>query len=235
MAEHAQVTSVEAIESFRASLIVFLSKVRPTLEEISDEVMRLQFWLQNDQRRLWESELRKRGLKLEEAKREKFNTSLSHLQEATALQNMAVQRAQRAVRDAEDKLDTLKKWERDWRPHGSDGQTTGGVPGISDRRDGEGGHATGSNHHGPGGLHQTRHPEPGRSAAMNLSGNKSRLVASARELSLKWTETKNYWRDEKSREFEHRYLEELFIRVDKTVAIIEKLDEILKKVRSDCE
>lgn len=112
MAVQAQVTSVEAIESFRASLIVFLSKVRPTLEEVSDEVMRLQFWLQNDQRRHWESELRKRGLKLEEAKRERFNTALSHLQEATALQHMAVQRAEHAVRDAEEKLDTLKRWER---------------------------------------------------------------------------------------------------------------------------
>lgn len=112
MAEHAQVTSVEAIESFRASLILFLSKVRPTLEEVSDEVMRQQFWLQNDQRRYWEAELRRRGRQLEEAKQEMFNTALSHLQEATALQHMAVQRAQRAVREAEDKLETLKKWER---------------------------------------------------------------------------------------------------------------------------
>ena len=70
---------------------------------------------------------------------------------------------------------------------------------------------------------------------MNLAGSKSRLVGSARELSLKWNATKNYWRDEKSREFEHRYLEDLFLRLDKTVAIIEKLDDILKKVRSDCE
>ena len=97
MAEHAQVTSVEAIESFRASLILFLSKVRPTLEEVSDEVLRLQYWLQNDQRRHWQNEMRRRGLKLEEARREMFNTALSHLQEATALQHMAVQRAQRAV------------------------------------------------------------------------------------------------------------------------------------------
>jgi hypothetical protein len=82
MAERAQVTSVEAIESFRASLILFISKVRPTLEEVSDEVQRLQFWLQNDQRRHWEGELRKRGLKLEEAKREMFNTALAHLQSA---------------------------------------------------------------------------------------------------------------------------------------------------------
>ena len=70
---------------------------------------------------------------------------------------------------------------------------------------------------------------------MSLSGAKSRLAGSARELSLKWTETKNYWLDAKSREFERHYLYDLFVRVDKTVAIIEKLDEILKKVRSDCE
>ncbi len=70
---------------------------------------------------------------------------------------------------------------------------------------------------------------------MNLAGSKSRLAGSARELMEKWRETKNYWRDEKSQEFEHRYLEDMFIRVDKTVASIEKLDEILKKIRSDCE
>ena len=112
MAERAQVTSIEAIESFRADLILFLSKVRPTLEEVSDEVLRLQFWLQNDQRRHWENELRRRSRKLEEAKQEMFNAALSHLQEATALQHLAVQRAQRAVREAEDKLDSAKKWER---------------------------------------------------------------------------------------------------------------------------
>ena len=70
---------------------------------------------------------------------------------------------------------------------------------------------------------------------MNLAGSKSRLTASARELMEKWRQTKNYWRDQKSQEFEHRYLEDLFIRVDKTVASIEKLDEILGKIRSDCE
>jgi hypothetical protein len=86
--------------------------MRPTLEVVSDEVLRLQYWLQNDQRRYWVNELRRRGLKLEEARRELFNTALSHLQEATSLQRMAMQRAQRAVREAEDKLDTVKKWEQ---------------------------------------------------------------------------------------------------------------------------
>ena len=70
---------------------------------------------------------------------------------------------------------------------------------------------------------------------MNLSGNKSRLVGITKELRLKWDETKVYWRDAKSREFEHRYIQELLIQVDKTVAVIEKLDELLRKIRSDCE
>jgi hypothetical protein len=70
---------------------------------------------------------------------------------------------------------------------------------------------------------------------MSASGSKGRLTGASKELALKWEETKNYWRDEKSREFEHKYMQELFVGVDRAVAVIEKLDELLKKVRSDCE
>jgi hypothetical protein len=70
---------------------------------------------------------------------------------------------------------------------------------------------------------------------MSAAGSKSRLVSAAKELSVKWADTKNYWRDEKSLEFERKYLQELFISVDRAVNVIEKLDELLKKVRSDCE
>jgi hypothetical protein len=70
---------------------------------------------------------------------------------------------------------------------------------------------------------------------MSLSANKGRLTGSTRELSLQWEQTKNYWRDHKSDEFEKKYLDELFIFVDKSVVVLEKLDELLKKVRTDCE
>ena len=70
---------------------------------------------------------------------------------------------------------------------------------------------------------------------MSLSGSKSRLTAISRELSVHWNETKQGWRDAKSQEFEHRYLEELFLGVDRTVTVIEKLDALLKKVKEDCE
>jgi hypothetical protein len=112
MAEKAQITSIEAIEAFRAKLIVFLGQARPVLEEVGSELTRTQNWLQNDQRRFWETELRRRERRLEEAKQELFNASLSQLQSGTtALQQMAVQRAQRAVREAEAKLGIVKKWE----------------------------------------------------------------------------------------------------------------------------
>ena len=70
---------------------------------------------------------------------------------------------------------------------------------------------------------------------MRVSGSKSRLAAISKELSLRWNETRQYWKDSKSSEFEQRYMTELFARVDKTVMVIEKLDELLNKVRNDCE
>lgn len=113
MAEQAKVTSVEAIEQFRVALILFLSQARPALEEISGEISRAKSWLQNDQRRFWENELRVRGRKLEEAQQELFSARLSSFQETTSLQQMTVNRWQRAVRDAEEKLARLKKWDRE--------------------------------------------------------------------------------------------------------------------------
>ncbi len=112
MAEAANITSLDAIAAFRAALIVYGSKARPLLEETSGEIVRLRQWLEDDQRRHWETQLRKRSRKLEEARAELFNATLSKLEAASALQQMAVQRADRAVREAEGKLAIVRKWSR---------------------------------------------------------------------------------------------------------------------------
>jgi hypothetical protein len=70
---------------------------------------------------------------------------------------------------------------------------------------------------------------------MNLSASKNRLVGLNKELSSRWEETRNSWRDTKSLEFEQRYMSELFANVDRTVTILDKLNELLAKVRNDCE
>jgi len=113
MADTAQITSVEAIESFRARLIVYLGQARPAMDEISNELSRTRLWLQNEQRAVWERELRRRARKLEEAKQELFNATLSKFHETIALHHMAVQRTQREVQEAEAKLVVLKRWDRE--------------------------------------------------------------------------------------------------------------------------
>jgi hypothetical protein len=70
---------------------------------------------------------------------------------------------------------------------------------------------------------------------MNLSGNKGRLTGLTKEILLKWSDTKNYWQDAKSREFESRHMVELRANVDRALLIVEKLEVLLRKVRSDCE
>ncbi len=114
MADRAQVTSIDALESFRASLILFLTKARPTLEEVSDDVLRIKLWIQNDRRTHWQGELKRRLRAFEQAQQELFSARLSNLREPTAAQQLTVTRAQRAVREAEDKLRVLRKWSREF-------------------------------------------------------------------------------------------------------------------------
>jgi hypothetical protein len=114
MAERARVTSVEALESFRASLILYLSQARPALEEAVDEVARMRQWLENDRRPYWDNELRRRLRKLEEAEQALFSARLSTFQEETAAQTLAVRRAKSAVDDAEWKRNRVRQWARDF-------------------------------------------------------------------------------------------------------------------------
>lgn len=68
-----------------------------------------------------------------------------------------------------------------------------------------------------------------------MNANGTRVAGATRELWLQWQDTKNYWRDTKSQEFEAQYLSELVATVDKSVAVIEQLDKLLTKIRKDCE
>ena len=68
---------------------------------------------------------------------------------------------------------------------------------------------------------------------MKVSG--ARIGGLTKELRVHWQETKHYWKDAKAREFESKYMEELFASVDRTVTVIEELDKLLNKVRTDCE
>ncbi len=112
MPDRAHVTSVEALESFRSSLIIYLSKARPTLEEVSASVQRTRGWLEGERRTYWENEFRRRSRALEEAQAAVFSSRLSNLREVSAAEQMAVRRAKRDLDEAEAKLRVVKQWNR---------------------------------------------------------------------------------------------------------------------------
>ena len=65
MTNRAHVDSLEAIESFRAALIVYLSKSRQALEVATGEIVRTRLWLETDRRIYWENHVRRCTKELE--------------------------------------------------------------------------------------------------------------------------------------------------------------------------
>ncbi|MEI7731624.1 MAG: hypothetical protein WCO56_18765 [Verrucomicrobiota bacterium] len=114
MSDRARVTSIEAIEDFRSSLIVFLTKARPALDEVADDVLRTRVWLQGEQRLHWEHVVRRKNIELEEAQQALFSASIAKLRSVTAAEQMAVHHAKRALVQAEEKLKQVKRWDRDF-------------------------------------------------------------------------------------------------------------------------
>jgi hypothetical protein len=114
MPQKAHVTAIDALVDFRARLLVYVTKARPTLEEVSADVLRLRSWLEGPQRTHWENELRKRTRRLEEAQQARFSSKLSNLRKESAAEINAVHRARRALDEAEHKLRVIKQWNREF-------------------------------------------------------------------------------------------------------------------------
>ncbi len=70
---------------------------------------------------------------------------------------------------------------------------------------------------------------------MSVSANGKRLAMLTLQLSTQWDQTKEYWRDARSQEFEQKYMEELRAAVDRAATVIEQLDKLVMKVKGDCE
>ena len=68
-----------------------------------------------------------------------------------------------------------------------------------------------------------------------MSASGARLEALTKDLRVQWQQTKEYWVDAKSHEFEHKFLDELFASVDRAVRVIEQLDKLILKIKKDCE
>jgi hypothetical protein len=110
----AKVTSLDALDALRASLIIFLSKARRSLDDAGDELRRMRAWLQHDMRTRWESEVRRCARVLEAAEQELFSAKLSSLRDNISQQQIAVRKAKADLAHAEEKLRNTKTWSRNY-------------------------------------------------------------------------------------------------------------------------
>ena len=68
-----------------------------------------------------------------------------------------------------------------------------------------------------------------------MSASQNRLMGLTNNLRAEWEQTKSYWNDAKSREFEERFLQELIPAVNQAISNIESLERTLQKIHADCE
>jgi hypothetical protein len=114
MGTQAKVTSVDALDSFRASLIVFVTKARQSVDGVRDQVRRTRNRLQTDLRMHWEGEIRRRRRILDQKQQELYSARLSGLTETVTMRQAVVRKAKAAVDEAEEKLRNVKAWNRNF-------------------------------------------------------------------------------------------------------------------------
>jgi hypothetical protein len=69
-------------------------------------------------------------------------------------------------------------------------------------------------------------------SAKESAGN---LVQALKELNIKWSETRTHWNDVKSQQFARDYIEEIPDHVQRTMSVMQEIDALIKRVRSQCE
>ena len=70
---------------------------------------------------------------------------------------------------------------------------------------------------------------------MNARATAANLAQGVKDLSFDWEQTKTYWHDVKSQQFERDYLEQVADYVTRARAAMEEIDVLVRKVRTDCE
>ena len=84
MPERAKVTSLEALEDFRAKLIIYRDKASRVLDEVSDDVTRTRVWLESERPAYWQNLIRRLNRDLETARVQRVDQRRIKLQERFA-------------------------------------------------------------------------------------------------------------------------------------------------------
>ena len=114
MDQQARITDTDALENLRSALIVFQARAKRSVDEVIDEVRRTKRWLEQEKRDYWETQIRVRTRKLDQAEAELFNAKLSEFKDSIAREKMIVAKMRALVAEAEEKLRAVKYWDRNY-------------------------------------------------------------------------------------------------------------------------
>jgi chromosome segregation ATPase len=81
---------------------------------VSDEIRRVRSWVQHDQRTHWENEVRRRARDLAQAEQEMLSARMTKALDNLSSQQQAVNKARRALEEAQEKMRRIKLWMRDF-------------------------------------------------------------------------------------------------------------------------
>lgn len=69
---------------------------------------------------------------------------------------------------------------------------------------------------------------------MSVEGARMRIQGSMKDLRVKWSEAESVWRDVTAAKFNARYIEQLEDAVRSALPAMERMAEILARVRGEC-
>lgn len=112
MQTQAKVSSLDALDAFRSSLIIFIERARHILDDVQHDVHRTRAWLELEQQPHWQKEIRVRSRALAQAEQELLTVRLSDQAEAVRDRRRTVDRARAKLREAEGSLEQTRRWFR---------------------------------------------------------------------------------------------------------------------------
>src|SRR4051794_14313106 len=113
MSQGANVRSVDAIKRFKVALINYAEEARNALSSAEMEIRQVRNWLERDQLTFWQSQVKRNQEKLAMARTELNRRRLSQANSdaiSDSEQKEAVREGQRRLREAEEKIELIKRW-----------------------------------------------------------------------------------------------------------------------------
>src|SRR6185437_13196690 len=108
-----KVSSVDAIRAFKIAMINFAEDARNGLSSTDMEIRQAQNWLQRDQLTYWQAQVKRWQEKISNARTELHRRQLMQTNSSAVSdteQKETVREAQRKLHEAEEKVQTIKRW-----------------------------------------------------------------------------------------------------------------------------